>query len=219
MLRIGAVLGAVVGVVFTIMILGGAFRSREFGTVVGYVLLAAFYLAAVSCNTAIGLYRARTVASLPNGPYTVIPIVSILLRMAGESALAGFSLLGVGGCLFIWFAELNPLGQFGEFGMFLPHFGGGSGFLAGIWFLVMMIVLAFMLIVFFYFLAESTVVLVDIAGSTRVLRGWLSNGAPQPAASAPAPAVAPQQARHICPKCNSPLEAGASFCGVCGAAV
>ena len=72
---------AIAGVVFCIMILGGAFRATEFGTVVAQVLLAVFYLAAVFCGTGIALYRARTITTLPDSQYTVIPIVSTLLRL------------------------------------------------------------------------------------------------------------------------------------------
>ena len=74
--------------------------------------MAAFYLAAVFCGTGITLYRARTIAALPDSKYTFIPIVSTLLRLIGESALTGFSLLGAGVCLYIWFSNLDPVQRF-----------------------------------------------------------------------------------------------------------
>jgi hypothetical protein len=222
--RIGACLGAVVGVVYSIIILGGAFRTTEFGTVVGHVLMAAFWLAAVFCWTAIGLYRARTIAELPDGPYTVIPIVSTMLRMMGELSLTGFSLLGVGGCLYTWFVSAAPMEQFGEFGaltMMMPRLGAGGGFLVGITFLASMVVLAFDLVVLFYFLAEATVVLVDIAGNTASLRGVALGAA---AAAAPRPPVVPPMVPPApvvpkCRRCGNPLDPGATFCGSCGSSV
>ena len=224
-LRIGACLGAVVGVVYSIIILGGAFRTTEFGTVVGHVLMAAFCLAGVFCGTAIVLYRARTIAELPDSQYTVIPIVSTLLRMMGESSLTGYSLMGVGGCLYIWFVSATPMEQFGELGalMMMPRFGAGGGFLVGITFLAFMVVLAFGSVVLFYFLAEGTVVLVDIAGNTASLRGVALGATPAAAPRPPVvpapPVVPPAPVVPKCRRCGNPLDPGATFCGSCGSPV
>jgi len=219
-LRIGAVLGAVVGVVYSIMIVGGAFRTNEFGAVVAHLLMAACYLTLVACGTAIALYRAGTVDALQDSRHTVIPIVSILFRAAGEASLTSFSLLGVGGCLFIWLSNMDPMNELGPLGSILPQLGSAAGSLGGIAFLGGMVTLAFCLMLWFYFIAEAILVGVEIAANTAgLIQIPLGGAAAAIAASAEVShrqASAPIPATANCRRCGERLDPGAGFCGGCG---
>jgi hypothetical protein len=113
----------------------------------------------------------------------VIPIVSVLLRTAGEVyATLGVS-VGVGGCLFLWFARISPFYLLGRLGGILPSASAEGSFLGGISFLLSLTVASFFFLILFYFLAESVVVLVDVARHVRLL---VQQGAPGASASQPA---------------------------------
>jgi hypothetical protein len=190
-LRLVAALIGVANVIAAVIIIGGAFRTTEVGTVMGSLLLGAFFLASTFCQVAVYLYRARTIAGLGESQFTVTAIASVLFRLIGEMIFCSFTLLGIGGCLFVWMTNMDPVGMLGAAGSFIPRLGAGSGFLGGLTFLVTALILGFVLIITFYFIAELLLVLVDIAGNTKALRMAMASGLPPVPAVVHAPAATP----------------------------
>jgi hypothetical protein len=229
-LRILAVIMALVGLLGFIFIIGLGFKgieygvgSRSVGLLIGCLLLALFTLAWGYLTAGILIFRARSVQELGDSHFTVLSILSLLFRTNGEMAFVTYSLLGVGGCLFVWLTDASPFSMLGMLGEALPFAGRSStGFLGGITLAIIFLMIAFISIVVFYALAELSVVLVEIALNTRGLRDV-------PVATAPAPVLAPPPAQtrvehpstvattpSLCRKCGQPLDAGSTFCPECG---
>ena len=115
--------------------------------------------------------RARTVRDIPEGEYTVIPIMSVLLKMTGELAFVSMLSAGVQGTLATWFMGANPIGALRGYG----GYGGygmtaGEGFIVGVIFLLGATILGFVALLVYYLLSELVVILADIARDVRVLR-------------------------------------------------
>jgi len=115
---------------------------------------------------------------LDDSPFTVIPIVSILFRVAGETYTVVALALGLGGCVFTWVSGANPgtllTAVGGNLGPFAPAVAGETGngpFLDGLVFLAGLAVMAFIALVSFYALAELVVMIVDIAINVRKIEG------------------------------------------------
>ncbi len=136
---------------------------------VGGVLFAGILLAGVVAMMQIHFYRAENVQALGESTYTVVPIVSLLFRAAGEVYATLGVAVGVGGCLFMWFARINPLSMLGGFGTLLPAVQTEGSFVGGLFFLIYMIASSFTFLVLSYFLAEATLLVVDIARNLRAL--------------------------------------------------
>jgi hypothetical protein len=205
-LQVLAVLSVLVGAYLLIEILKVAFQLPTDGTV-GGLLFAVIFLATILSIGQIFWFRASSVRELGDSPFTVIPIVSVLFRTAGEVyATLGFA-VGVGGCLFIWFARISPFFLLGRLGGILPSASAEASFMGGISFLLYLSVASFFALILFYFLAESVVVLVDVARHVRLL---VRQGAPGAFAS---------QLIGRCPTCACELEPGARFCPACGAQI
>jgi hypothetical protein len=167
-LQILGVLSIVGGVYLLIEILKASFDLPTEGTI-GGLLLSIILIAAVLAVAQIFFYRSTNVRDLGESQFTVIPIFSILFRCFGEIYATLGVAIGVGGCIFIWFSKYNPLYLLGLIGHFFPSFSPEGTFLGGLLFLVYFALLSFVIIVVFYFLAESTVVLVDIAKNIHQL--------------------------------------------------
>lgn len=232
-IRVMAVVLAAVGFVWCIGFIALGFKGSEMmigarsaELLIAALLFAVFGLAFGYLACGVCLFRARCVADLGNGHFTVLPILSILFRLLGEVACICYCLIGVGGCLVLWIAGFNPLANLGRFAPELPLVALGSGgFVGGLEFAIFMLVLAFGAIVSFYALAEFTVVAVDIANNTRALtvpvfsRSEMSS--PSPLQAGPVSAV-PSSNGHssrgpfLCKSCRQPVEPGAAFCADCG---
>ena len=85
----------------------------------------------------------------------------------------------------------------GGFGSLLPAVEAEGSFLGGIFFLIYLVVSSFAFLVFSYFLAEATLVFVDIARGVRSL-------------------AAAGGATLKCPRCFAPAGSNAAFCPKCG---
>ena len=190
-LRILAALVLLGGLYVLINILKISFQVPAAEATIGGLLLGLIFIFAVACVAQILWYRSGKVDELTDTTFTVIPIVSILFRAVGEIyATLGVS-VGVGGCLFIWFAKTSPYYLLRGFGELLPSAPGGDTFLGGLAFMAYLCVASFLFLVLFYFLAESTLLWVDVAHNMRLLRQHFVPS-PQPVAAArPAPAPAP----------------------------
>ena len=115
------------------------------------------------------MYRAKNVLELGESQFTVIPIFSILFRILGETyAVLGLA-IGVGGCLFIWFAQFDPMYLLGALGSFFPSVSSEGTFVGGLLFLLYMSLALFVVLLLFYFIAEASLVVADIARSLRLL--------------------------------------------------
>lgn len=177
-LQIAAVLVLLAALWVLVLILKQSFQSgTTAGTTIGGILAALLLSAALFAVSQIYLFRANSVRDLEDSPFTVIPIVSILFRAAGETyAVIGIA-FGIGGCLFTLLSNdaspgtlLQGFGAaLGPFAPFLSGWGaGGNGpFLDGVIFLASMAVTAFISLVGMYAAAEMVVVIVDIAINVR----------------------------------------------------
>jgi hypothetical protein len=204
-LQVLAVLSVLGGAYLLIEILKIAFQLPNEGTI-GGLLFAIIFLAAILAIGQVFWYRASSVHELGESPFTVIPIVSILFRTIGEVyATLGFA-VGVGGCLFIWFAKNNPFWLLRGLGGILPSASPETSFMGGVSFLVYLTLASFVALIVFYFLAESSVVLVDVAKHVRML---VRQGGPSSRA----------EGTTRCPSCSFELEPAARFCPKCGAQI
>lgn len=239
-LRVLGVLAAIAAVIwfFGLIIFGVRFYSNAtdnpfMTTHPAGVLLGAFLFAVIGLClgylwTGICFFRARSVLDLGDSHFTVLSIVSILLRLNGELIFVTYSLLGVGGCLFFWFADTSPLALgFLHEQLPMPEIAA-TGFMGGIEIAMLMLLIAFIAIVVSYALAELSIVLVEIALNTRGIGAMsvpASAGASKPEIPSAAPPVSAQSftkavpvavAVAVCKHCGQPLETGAAFCPECG---
>ena len=169
-MRVGAVLILLGGLLLVIQILKMSFQLPSATATIGGLLLA------VACFAVSQIYllRAQSVHDLEDSPFTVIPILSILFRASGEAYAVGAIAFGVGGCLFTWLSGTSPTMLLSGLGGFMPPFPGlnelgGQSFVSGLIFLVTMIIAGFVALVVFYALSELVVVPVDIAVNVRRL--------------------------------------------------
>ena len=241
-LRFLAVLMALIGLFGFIAMIGVGFKAsdsgsgtRSAGILIGCLFMALFVLAWGYLSAGIYTFRAHTVEELGDSHFTVLSILSLLFRLIGELMFVTYSLLGVGGCLFVWFADASPFSQLGMLGNEIPFASSaGTGFLGGIELAIICQLLAFAGIVFFYALAELSVVLVEIALNTRGLGNVSVEAGPEtipvimPPAPQPVPTPSPiwieQPSVQVptprkCKMCGQPLDAGTTFCGECGTPV
>lgn len=245
-LRILAIITALIGLLGFIAVIGLAFKASEIGLgtrsagmMIGFVLFALFALVWAYVSAGILVFRAASVQELGDSHFTVLSILSLLFRLNGELMFVMYSLLGVGGCLFVWFTDASPLSELGMLGEEIPFAGHAStGFLGGIELAIFCLLIAFAGIVFSYAFAELSVVLVEIALNTR---GLVNTSTPAAAVLAPAlPAVTapvppppaapvpitppppvrvvepPAPIQRKCAKCGQILDEGSTFCGECG---
>ena len=167
-LQVLSVLGVLSGIYTVIEILKASFRLPTEGTI-GGLILAIVVAVAVLAIVQVLLCRAQDVVSLETSPFTVIPICSILLRACGETyAILGVA-VGLGGCLFIWLSGIHPFFILGAMAGLFPQVSFGNSFLGGVVFLLSLLLLSFFGLLLFYFLAESVIVMVDIAKSMRTV--------------------------------------------------
>lgn len=148
------------------------------GVVVQILMVVLFY-----CVVHTLWIRAHTVEQLAETGYVITPIFSVTLKLTGEIMACILAFSGLAGGFSIWLAGRDVLSLLG-LGFFdygLPSLGA-AGFLAGLGAILLGLFFAFTTLVAFYYLAELAVVLVDIAGNTRMLYRQQSSEAEQEAA-------------------------------------
>jgi len=209
-LRVLGVIFALGGLVLVIDILKYSFRpDTTTETTLGGMLFSVILLAAFACLVEIHFYRARSIGRLGETGFTVIPVVSILCRPAGEAYATLLVGVGIGGCAFLWLAKVSPLAFLSAMGGLLPASNLEASFLGGALLLIEMCLLALAVLAGFYAAAEGLLLAVDVAGNVRRLAG---EGRPAAAPSA----VDPAAGREFCKVCGVALVAGNAFCGNCG---
>jgi hypothetical protein len=165
------------------------------------------------------VFRARSIEELEEGRFTVLPMISLLLRLNGELIFVTYAFLGIGGCIFVWFALPTPFAALGALSEAVPFAPSPrSGFLGGIELAALLMLVAFAGIVINYAFSEMTMVLVEIASNTRALR------TPVQRVNTPSPTGIDtidhetELVEH-CHRCGQPLEADSAFCAECGTRV
>lgn len=211
-LRVLGVVFALGGLVLVIDILKYSFRTdTTTETTLGGMLFSIVLLAAFACVVEIHFYRARSVAEMGEAAYTVIPVVSILCRLAGEVYATLLVGAGIGGCAFLWLAKVSPLAFLSAMGGLLPASNLEASFLGGALLLFEMCLMALAVLAGFYAAAEGLLLAVDVAGNVRRL-AWEG----RPAAASEPATMNPAAPREFCKVCGVGLVAGNTFCGNCG---
>ena len=146
------------------------------------LLSAVMLLATVVAVAQIFWYRARSVTQIADSAFTAIPVVSVLFRTVGEMYGTLALALGLGGCLLMWLAKADPSLMMGGLRDVLPVVPVEATFLGGLVFLLVMVLAGFAVLLLCYFLAESSLVLVDVARHIRIL---VKQTAPAPPPTAP----------------------------------
>jgi hypothetical protein len=172
-LRVFAVLYCVGVGIFCLYLFAAAVDKGDAGAIVlailGDVLIIFFAYMLVHAV----FIRARQIAELPEGEYTVIRSVSVFFKLLGEwSFISSFPNFIVG--LLLLFGAWGALGS----GLFGILYGGGM-FLVSLLY-VCSPVIGFLALVFCYWLSEQTIVFADIALNTRGLRRASPQEAPTP---------------------------------------
>ena len=171
-LQILAVIIAVAGLVSWI----GLWKSvagQDALLILGIIIFQLFFVIAVYMVVHTMFIRAGDISALPDADYTVIPIVSISLKLCGEIYACFSIVVAIAGGILIWFIGGNAFYFIRKSAFFMlgPGFGGyGSDFLGGLMFMVGGWLIAFLVLVVFYFLAEIVVVMADIAKNTKITR-------------------------------------------------
>ena len=167
-MKILAVLSIVGGVYLLVDVLKGSFDMPTEGTI-GGIILALFLAASIAIVAQMLFHRANNIHDLDNGPFMVIPICSILIRMFGEIYLAFGMATAVGGCIFIWLAKSDPIYLYGEVARYLPTMIPQMTFLGGIFFMGYFALMSLIVFIVSYFLAEAILVMADAARNLRHL--------------------------------------------------
>lgn len=138
----------------------------------GIIIFQLLFIIAVYMVIHILLIRAGNINALPDSDYTVIPIVSITLKLFGEIYASFVSVISVAGGILTWFIGSSAFYMIKRSAPlpFVPSYGSGEGFWAGLVFIAGGLFSALVGLVFFYFLAEAVVVLVDIAKNISITR-------------------------------------------------
>ena len=190
------------------------------GTAMAGGVLQSVLVAATMIGAALVFWhRSRTVRDLVHAPFVVIPTMSNLAKLAGETLAVLHVGIGVSGALWTWMTGASPLFLAGsalhgflDRVILTPDFGS-SPLWRGAWHLVASCVTAYALLILGYFLAEVQIVIVYIASHVRRLVSEEEVGA-SPRPSTPLPPrseVLPEP-----PAAESAAQAP-SFCTACGA--
>jgi hypothetical protein len=165
----GLVLAAGLALLFALF--KDSFRMPTPQGTLGAVLFALIMAVTFMCVAQTFFYRAECIRKLGESRYTVIPVFSLLLRATGEAWGTTCVAVGIGGSLFIWFARYSPMPALGMLGSVLPNYQADATVLGGLGFLCNLLVAGVLLLLLFYFLAESVLVVADIAVNVRRVAG------------------------------------------------
>ena len=168
-LQILAVVIAIAGLVGWITVWKSV-AGQDFSLILGIIIFQLFFVVAVYMVVHTMFIRAGDISALPDADYTVIPIVSISLKLCGEIYACFSTVVAISGGILIWFIGGNAFYFIRKSSLFMPGFGYGSDFLGGLMFIVGGWLVAFLVLVIFYFFAETVVVITDIAKNTKITR-------------------------------------------------
>lgn len=167
-----ALVTAIGGLYIFIVTWGQVDDARGWG-VLGIILFQFFFIFAIYAVVHILILRAWDVYLLPDAEFTVIPIVSMLIKLFGELFAVILTIFSIAAGILIWMVGSGGLRYIQRnlgMGDFLhPLFGGGS-FLYGVGVILGGILYAFVVLILTYFIAETIVVMVSIARNTARTR-------------------------------------------------
>ena len=135
--------------------------------IVGIIIFQLLFVIAVYMVIHILLIRAGNINELPDSDYTVIPIVSITLKLLGEIYASFIAVISVAGGILSWFIGSGAFYMVKRPSLLIPSYGSGEGFWGGLVFMAGGLFSAIVGLVIFYFLAESVIVAVDIAKNVK----------------------------------------------------
>jgi hypothetical protein len=138
--------------------------------IVGVIIFQLLFVIAVYMVIHILLIRAENIKALPDSDYTVIPIVSITLKLIGEIYASFVTVISVAGGILSWFIGSGAFYMVKRPGLLIPSYGSGEGFWGGLVFMAGGLFSAVIGLVLFYFLAEAVSVLFDIANNIKITR-------------------------------------------------
>ncbi len=165
-LRVLTIISIVAAIVIWILLWKVVFEIPAAG-IAGGVIFQIFFLAGIYMAAHAAFIRAQNIAKLKTGEYTVVPVVTVFLKLLGEIYASLTAAVALGGGILIWFAGGYGLQLLKEVPKFIPQHGGGTTFLGGVVFLIGGLVFAFFTLIAFYFAAEFFNIITDIAINTK----------------------------------------------------
>jgi len=144
-----------------------ALAGKSVTAIIGIVIFQFLYIMALYMVVHAMLIRAGHISALPDDNYTVIPIVSIFLKLCGEAYASFAAVISLSGGILIWFIGGDAFHFIRKVSLFKHGFGEGTDFLGGLVFIIGGWLVAFFVLVIFYFLSEAVVVMTDIAKNTK----------------------------------------------------
>jgi len=162
-----AVLNLVVGIFFWLYAFGEIFDDT-FVVGIGTLVFQVFALGVIFLISNIIWIRAEKVKGLEPGPFTLIPIFAVILRLVGEILFVSLLLLSIPSMVAIWFGAAYFVSLFVPW--VSPFMGG---FFGGVSVGLAMGIAAFVWLAILYFIAETIEVLyrmaIDIRGTRLAL--------------------------------------------------
>ena len=162
-LRIFAVLYAIAVAILCVYLFAVAVDDGDTAGIVLAILADALIIFFAYMLVHAVFIRARQIADLPEGDYTIIRSVSIFFKLLGECAFISSAPNFVIGLFFL----IGAGAMFGS-GLFGFLYGGGMVLVSLLYLLSP--ILGFLTLIFCYWLSEQTIVLADIALNTKGLR-------------------------------------------------
>lgn len=121
----------------------------------GGILFQACFIVAIYAVVHAFFIRARDIDRLDARIHTIFPMLSLLLKLAGEAMSVFIALVAVGGGVYVWFTGRSVATILNPMPVFLPAFGDTT-FMGGIEFMVGGMLIAIALLLIFYALSEIT---------------------------------------------------------------
>lgn len=135
--------------------------------IIGGIIFQLLMVVAVYMVVHVMLIRAHYIERLPESDYTVIPILSLCLKLIGEMYASFLAVTAVAGGLYIWMTGRDAgKDLLGMVSPLVPAFHDLS-FIGGVKYILTGATMGFVTLLVTYFLSEAAIVMVDIARNTR----------------------------------------------------
>jgi len=135
--------------------------------IIGGIIFQLLMVVAVYMVVHVMLIRAHNIERLPESEYTVIPIVSLCLKLIGEMYASFITVTAVAGGLYIWMTGRDAgKDLLGILTPLAPAFHDLT-FIGGVKYILTGATMGFVTLLVTYFLSETAIVMVDIARNTR----------------------------------------------------
>ncbi len=135
--------------------------------IIGGIIFQLLMVVAVYMVVHVMLIRAHNIERLPESEYTVIPIVSLCLKLIGEMYASFLAVMAVAGGLYIWMTGGDAGSDLLGFISPLVPAIQELTFIGGVKFILTGATMGFVTLLVAYFLSEAVIVMVDIARNTR----------------------------------------------------